>query len=84
MQDSQPTNTIEEQIDILTAKLAATPEDPDLLYERGALYWRLGQRAAAVNDFSASAERQPDGRAARMLEYAREIEDFFNPDLYNP
>lgn len=55
-----------------------------LLFERGKLYWKMGDRTSAVNDYLTSLEADPESPAALALEYAREIESFFNPDLFNP
>lgn len=79
-----PTDNLTLQIAELTAQLALNPDDADKLFDRGSLYWRLGQRQAAVGDFAAADRLCPGGRAAVMLEYARGIENFFNPDIFNP
>lgn len=58
--------------------------DDRLLFERGKLKWRLGDRAGAMGDYSKACEINPDSPAALALAQARDIADFFNPDLYNP
>lgn len=62
---------------------AATPS-ARLLFLRGKSLWRLGRRGEATSAYAAAAELDPDGPASRALEQARDIEAFFNPDLYNP
>jgi len=39
---------------------------------------------SAVKSTGAAASLDPDGPAARALENARDINDFYNTDLYNP
>ncbi|MDE5749752.1 MAG: tetratricopeptide repeat protein [Duncaniella sp.] len=56
----------------------------DLYFRRGKLYWRLGRRSEATSDYMKAVALNPDSPAARALENARDIEAFFNPDLYNP
>ncbi len=68
-------------IDILVNE---SPGDDVLLFERGKLKWRLGDRAGATGDYAKAVLINPDSPAARALEHARDIADFFNPDLYNP
>ena len=59
-------------------------DDATLLFVRGKIYWRRGDRARATGDYAAAASLDPDGPAARALENARDINDFYNTDLYNP
>lgn len=70
---------IEQEIAALTARIAADPNDAAALYRRGSLYWKLGQRAAAITDFNASAAIDPDGPGAAASAHAQSILDFFNP-----
>lgn len=77
-------NKIREAIVLLTEHIVSSPDDAALLFERGKLYWRLGERAKATSDYAAAAAIQPDGPAVQALENARDIESFFNPDLLNP
>ncbi|MBD5202139.1 MAG: hypothetical protein HDS56_05235 [Barnesiella sp.] len=64
--------------------MADNEADAALLFARGKLHWRLGHRAKATSDYAAAAEIDPDSPAVRALELARDVEAFFNPDLYNP
>ncbi|MCM1077714.1 MAG: hypothetical protein NC411_10190 [Bacteroides sp.] len=75
---------LEEALSMLDSMVATCPENGDLLFERGKLRWRLGDRAGATGDYTKAAMINPDGPAAKALENARDIADFFNPDLYNP
>lgn len=69
---------------LLDSRLAVAPDDDGLLFLRGKLKWRLGRRAEAMSDYSAAAQLNPQSPAALALEHARDVEAFFNPDLYNP
>ncbi len=77
-------NEIEEEIDRLSERIDANPEDADAYYRRGTLRWRLGQRAGAMSDLNRAAGLAPDGPAPVALSNLNAIMDFFNPDLYNP
>lgn len=72
-------------LEALTELIEAHPEGLDELYfGRGKLYWRLGRRSEATSDYMKAVALNPASPAARALENARDIEAFFNPDLYNP
>ncbi len=70
---------IEKQIEELTSHIDSHPDDAMALYRRGSLYWKLGQRAAAITDFNASALLDPNGPGAAAADHAQSILDFFNP-----
>lgn len=75
---------IQSQIDALTVQINAMPRFAPNYYERGKLYWRLGNRAAAITDFNTAVSLDPSSPAASYLKMANEILDFYNHDLYNP
>lgn len=77
-------NNPEEAMVLLDRHIAANPENAEALYQRGRLHWRLGNRSKATSDYAAAASIDPAGPAATALEQAREIENFFNPDMLNP
>jgi len=77
-------NLIEQRINELTKIIELHPGDDKALFERGKLLWRIGRRADAMNDYSAAADINPSSPAAMALEQARNIDDFYNRDLYNP
>ena len=56
----------------------------DAYFHRGKLYWKLGKRPEATSDYVKAADMNPSGPASTALEQARDVESFFNPDLYNP
>lgn len=51
---------------------------------RGKAYWRLGERSHAIADYKEAVELNPASPASAALEHARDIMDFYNPDLMNP
>ncbi|MDE6377619.1 MAG: hypothetical protein K2K72_02630 [Duncaniella sp.] len=55
-----------------------------LYFSRGKLYWRLSRRGEAQSDYARAVALDPQSPASIALGQAREVEDFFNPDLYNP
>lgn len=55
-----------------------------LYFRRGKLYWRLSRRGEAQSDYARAAALDPQSPAQVALRQAREVESFFNPDLYNP
>ena len=59
-------------------------ESAEAYYLRGRLMWKLGRKAEAMSDYSKAAAIDPSSPAATALEMARDVMNFFNPDLYNP
>lgn len=68
----------------LDALIAAVPGDARLYFLRGKVNWRLDRRSAAITDYEHAVAIDPDSEAAPALALARDIMDFFNPDLFNP
>jgi len=69
----------------LDEALAADPENPALLLERGQLHYRLGEWGAALNDFNAVLRCDPEHREARQfIDMIQEILAFRYKDIYNP
>lgn len=54
------------------------------LAEKGKLMWKLGDKAEAISCYEASAQEDPTGPGALLLEHSNGIMDYFNPDLLNP
>ncbi len=77
-------NLYAEALEELEKLLIESPNDDKLLFDRGKLRWRLGNRSGATSDYAKAALKNPNGPAIKALENARDIADFFNPDLYNP
>lgn len=77
-------DAIKHKISLLDDEIALRPNDADLLYERGKLYWKSGNKGKAMSDFNAAVLIAPDSPAKGYLEMAKDIMDFYNTDLYNP
>lgn len=73
-----------ERLRQLTERLATSPTDEDALIERGRIYWSLGRRSEAINDYLAAQRVNPDGKATELLKATYAILDFYNKDLFNP
>ena len=68
----------------LTSEIAANPDDDNLYYQRGRLYWRLGRKSQAISDYERAVALNSASPAAAALTIARDVMNFFNKDLYNP
>ena len=77
-------NRFEDALIILDAMISEKPDDDTLLFDRGKLRWRMGDRSGATGDYAKAVAINPESPAAMALEQARDIADFFAPDLYNP
>ncbi len=77
-------NRIDEALKFLNTWIEEHPTDGNAFFLRGRMAWRLGERRAAINDYTRAAELDPKGPATTALEQTRAIMDFFNPDLLNP
>ena len=58
--------------------------DDEAFFLRGKLSWRQQNYAAAVTDFETAVSLNPESGARHALELARDVFDFYNPDLLNP
>lgn len=77
-------NRLKEALEKANSLIEQSPDDAEALFTRGKIYWRMGNRSAATSDYAASARLCPGGPASRALEQSRDIEAFYNRDLYNP
>ncbi len=75
---------LEEALRKVSALIALSPQDAGLYFTRGKIYWRMGRRPEATGDYARAVDLDPSSPARHALEQAREIDGFFNPDLYNP
>lgn len=79
--------SLEDAVEQLSACIAAAVSQDalaEMYFRRGKLYWRLGRRADATSDYAKASAIDPSSPAVKALEHARDVADFFNPDLYNP
>ena len=77
-------NKLTEALVELNAMIDREPDNAEALFERGRIYWRLGERSKAMSDYCRADALEPGGPASVALDQARQIEAFFNPDLLNP
>lgn len=75
---------IASKLQALNEHLAVVADDEATLIERGRLYWALGKRSEAINDYLAAQRINPEGKAKELLKATYEILNFYNKDLYNP
>lgn len=71
-------------VELLTAYLEENPRDDEALTMRGLKHWSLGDRAAAINDYLAAIEINPNSKAVEAKNATYDILNYYNKDLYNP
>lgn len=64
--------------------LTEQPSDDEAYFMRGKLKWREQNYSGAVTDFEHAVAINPDNGAQHALELARDVFDYYNPDLLNP
>ncbi len=74
----------EEAISRLDLAIEQDADDAELWYERGRVYWRLGRKGDAISDYEEAVFLDPESPAKHALQLARDVMDFYNPDLLNP
>ncbi len=77
-------NRLEEAAFELDRYLKLNPEDAEAWYLRGKVWWRKGFLSRAMTCYSRAVTLDPESPAAVALSQARDIADFYNPDLLNP
>lgn len=75
---------IAEKLQTLSKHLQDNAEDEQAFVDRGRLYWALGRRSEAINDYLAAQRINPEGKARELLKATYEILNFYNKDLFNP
>ena len=84
MEKENISEDVSERLAALDARIEADVADEEAFIERGRLYWALGRRGEAINDYLAAQKINPEGKAKQLLKATYEILDFYNKDLYNP
>lgn len=74
----------EEAITALQQLLERDPGNDTALTLRGRIYWNLGKRSLAINDYLQAIKINPESNARLLLQHANSILDFYNKDLLNP
>ncbi len=77
-------NELGEALSSLNDIIRSEPGNAEALFMRGKVYWKLGMRSKAICDYESSAAIDSGGPAVAALEHARDIENFFHPDFFNP
>lgn len=77
-------NNIQGALTLINQMIDGNPESDELYFRRGKLYWRMGDRSAAMGDYAKAQSINPDSPASKALEMAYDVANFSNPDLYNP
>lgn len=75
---------IQKEIASLTARIDGGESSAAVYFERGKLRWRAGDRAGAQSDYTKAVAINPESPAALALQMAKDVEAFYNRDLYNP
>lgn len=75
---------INQQLAELTAIIDAGNATADTYYQRGRLNWKLQQHGAAISDYEAAAQLDPQSPAVQALDMSRQVMDFYHKDRYNP
>lgn len=73
-----------EAIPILDAIIKEHPLYEEAITLRGLKYWALNRPQQAIENYLRALQINPDSKAATALQYAKQVLDFYNPDLLNP
>lgn len=77
-------NRLPEAVDALNSFINENPQSDEAYFLRGRVYWRLQDHGRAVSDYERAVAINPDSPARHALDIARDVFNFFNPDLLNP
>ncbi|MDE6308716.1 MAG: tetratricopeptide repeat protein [Muribaculaceae bacterium] len=77
-------NRLDEALALISRALNENPQDAEALFARGRINWRKGLRGEAISDYEAAVAIDPASPARIALDQARDVMDFFNPDIFNP
>lgn len=77
-------NRFDDALSEINSYIYENSADDEAYFIRGKLSWRLQKYAAAVTDFETAVSINPDSGAQHALELARDVFDYYNPDLLNP
>jgi len=74
----------EEALSELNSYIVENSGDDEAYFLRGKLSWRMQKYSAAVTDFETAVSINAESGARHALELARDVFDYYNPDLLNP
>lgn len=77
-------NRLPEAVDALNSFISENPQSDEAYFLRGRVYWRLQDQGRAVSDYERAVAINPGSPARHTLDIARDVFDFYNPDLLNP
>ena len=77
-------NNLQEAIEMATEYLQRHPEESKAYFLRGKAYWRLGDKPSAITDYESAVQLDPTSPASAALSHAKDIMNYFNPDILNP
>ena len=77
-------NRFDDALSQINSYLLENMGDDEAYFLRGKLSWRLQKYSAAVTDFETAVSINADSGARHALELARDVFDYYNPDLLNP
>lgn len=77
-------NRLSEAVDALNSFISENPQSDEAYFLRGRAFWRLQNHGKAVSDYERAVAINPDSPARHALDIARDVFDFYNPDLLNP
>lgn len=77
-------NRFDDALQHLSCYLNENTSDDEAYFMRGKLMWRVQKYPDAVTDFEHAVSLNPQSDARHALELARDVFDFYNPDLLNP
>jgi len=78
-------NELSRSLEILNEQIKVDSTNVPALQLRGRIHYKMQNWGAAMNDFSAVLELEPDNLEAKSgLQMARNILGYFTPDMFNP
>ncbi len=78
-------NLLQQQIDLISNRIALHPNDITLYLQRGKLLQQIGMFDKALNDFTKALQLDPQNTEAKQYSMLlREIFAFTYTDQYNP
>lgn len=77
-------NRFDEAVSQINNFINGNSRDDEAYFMRGKLLWRLQNYSGAVTDFETAVALNPESGALHALELARDVFDYYNPDLLNP